>query len=163
MKKLFFLLCVAAIAFTSCQETAFSDETAALAGKYQGTFTLIKQNNDSTQSQAKEYTFSFKQNPLNMDNLLFEAVLEMYRVSEGVYQLDENAMTAELLQTAANYFGVNNYVEQYLGTTIEQIKKISAKAEFNGDRVNLKFYYEVELYGIGAEIVIATFDGAKIE
>jgi hypothetical protein len=158
MKKLFFLLCVCAIVFTSCDETQFSDETAALAGKYKGTFTLIRQNADSTQSEAKEKTIVFKQNPLSMDNLLLEAVFEMIRTREGVYELDENNMTTALLERAIGYFNV----EQYLGTTIESIEKISAKAIFSSDRVELKFYYNITLYGAEAEVVIATFVGTKL-
>lgn len=158
MKKLFFLLCIAAIALTSCNESEFSDEAAALAGKYKGTFTLIRQSADSTQSEAKEKTIIFKQNPLSMDNLLLEAVFEMIRTREGVYELDETNMTTTLLENAIGYFNV----EQYLGTTIESIEKISAKAIFSNDRVELKFYYNITLYGAEAEVVIATFVGTKL-
>lgn len=158
MKKLFFLLCIAAIALTSCNESEFSDEAAALAGKYKGTFTLIRQSADSTQSEAKEKTIIFKQNPLSMDNLLLEAVFEMIRTREGVYELDETNMTNTLLENAIGYFNV----EQYLGTTIESIEKISAKAIFSNDRVELKFYYNITLYGAEAEVVIATFVGTKL-
>lgn len=160
MKKLFFLLCVCAIVFTSCDETQFSDETAALAGKYKGTFTLIRQNADSTQSEAREKTIVFKQNPLSMDNLLLEAVFEMIRTNEGVYELNQNSMTTSLLENAFEYFNV----EQYLGTSLENIHidDISATAIFSDNRVELKFYYHITLYGVEAEVVIATFVGTKL-
>ena len=160
MKKLFFLLCIAAIALTSCNESEFSDEAAALAGKYKGTFTLIRQNADSTQSEAREKTIVFKQNPVSMDNLLLEAVFEMIRANEGVYELNQNSMTTSLLENAFEYFNV----EQYLGTSLENIHidDISARAIFSDNRVELKFYYHITLYGVEAEVVIATFVGTKL-
>ena len=82
----------------------------------------------------------------------------MIRTREGVYELDENNMTTALLERAIGYFNV----EQYLGTTIESIEKISAKAIFSSDRVELKFYYNITLYGAEAEVVIATFVGTKL-
>lgn len=159
MKKLFVLLCLVAVTLVGCQESPFSDESKAYSGKYEGTFTLLKQNTDSTPSEAKPKKIIFTQNPLNMDNLLLEGVFEMARAKEGVYEFHPNELSATLLESAVSFFKL----DEYLGGSIEKINDISATATFSGNTVSLKFYYNVTIVGVDATVVVATFEGTKAE
>lgn len=153
MKKLFFIMvCIAAVAFSGCKESAYSDESAACAGTYSGTFTILKKEDNST--STKEGKLHFKQNPLNMDNLLWEYVIELQRQKTGVYESAEDTYTAEMLSAATNLIGISEYTD-------ETIEKILVKSEFSGNSVTTKIYYKAIVLGVEADVVIATFTGNK--
>ena len=153
MKKLFFIMvCIAAVALAGCKETPYSDESAAYAGTYSGTFTILKVKENTT--STKEGKLHFKQNPLNMENLLWEYVIELQRQKAGVYESAEDTYTAEMLSAATNLIGISEYTD-------ETIEKILVKSEFSGNSVTTKIYYKAVVLGVEADVVIATFKGNK--
>ena len=153
MKKLFFIMvCVAAVALAGCKDSPYSDEAADCAGTYSGTFTILKKEDNSTSTKTGK--LHFKQNPLNMDNLLWEYVVELQRQKTGVYESAEDTYTAEMLSAATNLIGISEYTD-------ETIEKILVKSEFSGNSVTTKIYYKAIVLGVEADVVIATFNGTK--
>ena len=153
MKKLFFIMvCVAAVALAGCKDSPYSDEAAACAGTYSGTFNILKTSDNTT--STKEGKLHFKQNPLNMDNLMWEYVIELQRQKTGVYESAEDTYTAEMLSAATNLIGISQYTD-------ETIEKILVRSEFSGSKVETKIYYKAMVLGVEADVVIATFKGDK--
>ena len=146
------MVCIAAVAFSGCKESPYSDESAACAGTYSGTFKILKTSDNTT--STKEGKLHFKQNPLNMDNLLWEYCIELQRLKTGVYESDEDTYTAEMLSAATSLIGIS----QYTDATIE---KIRVRSEFSGNSVETKIYYTATVLGIETDVVIATFNGTK--
>ncbi len=153
MKKLFFIMvCIAAVALAGCKDSPYSDEAAACAGTYSGTFNILKTSDNTT--TTKEGKLHFKQNPLNMDNLMWEYVVELQRQKTGVYESAEDTYTTEMLTAATNLIGIS----QYTAATIE---KIRVRSEFSGSSVETKIYYTATVLGIETDVVIAKFNGTK--
>ena len=81
-------------------------------------------------------------------------MIELQRQKTGVYESAEDTYTAEMLSTATNLIGISQYTD-------ETIEKILVKSEFSGNSVTTKIYYKAMVYGIEADVVIATFTGNK--
>lgn len=153
MKKVFFaLVCVCAIVFSGCKESTYSDETAGFAGTYSGTFTILKTSDNTTSTKTGK--MHFKQNPLAMDNLLWEYVVELERTSTGVYESSADSYTGEMISAATSLIGISEYTD----STIE---KILVKSTFSGSSVTTKVYYKATVLGVEADVVIASFTGTK--
>ncbi len=152
MKKVFLMLAVVAIALCGCKESTYSDEAADFAGTYSGTFNILKTSDNTT--KTKEGKMHFKQNPLAMDNLLWEYVVELERTGTGVYESSANSYTSEMISAATALIGINEYTD----ATIE---KILVKSTFEGNSVTTKVYYKATVLGVEADVVIASFTGTK--
>lgn len=153
MKKvLFALVCICAVAFTGCKETTYSEETGALKGTYKGNFTILKTSDNTTTN--KEGKIHFGQNALNMDNLMWEYVIELERLKAGRYESSEDSYTTEMIEAATALINISDYTD-------ERIEKMKVTAEFEGSDVTLKVSYRAMLLGIETEVVVATFNGTK--
>lgn len=151
MKKLLFVLvCVCAVAFSGCNPDENFD-SAKYAGKYSGTFNILKQDQSTTTKTGKLH---FSQNPVNKENMLWEYSIDMVKTGTGVYETSESSLTTEMITAATQLIGIS----QYTDATIE---KILAKATFEGNTVNMKIYYKATVLGVEADVVIANFTGTK--
>lgn len=153
MKKLFFVMvCIAAVALTGCKDSPYSDEAASCAGTYSGTFKILKTSDNTTSTKTGK--LHFKQNPLNMDNLLWEYVVELQRLKTGVYESAEDTYTSEMISAATQLINISEYTDA-------AIEKIRVRSEFSGSSVETKIYYTATVLGAEMDVVIATFNGTK--
>ena len=153
MKKVFLMLFAMALAFCGCKDDSY--ESANYVGTYAGTYHIVKQSDNSTDTKTGKLHFS--QNPANKENLLWEYSIDMQPSTKGVYVTTDNSLTTEMIKLAANLINIDQYVN---GT----VDKIKAEATFNGSSLEMKIYYTVKmetLGGIEFDVVIATFNGTK--
>lgn len=152
MRKLFLLLTVVALTLCGCKDSPYADEAQGYAGTYSGTFNILKTSDNTTSTKTGK--IHFKQNPLAMDNLLWEYVVELERTGSGIYESSADSYTTEMITAATSLIGISEYTDQ-------TIEKILVKSTFSGSSVTTKIYYKATVLGVEADIVIATFTGTK--
>ena len=142
-----------ALAFCGCKDDSY--ESANYVGTYSGTYKIVKQSDNTT--DTKDGKLHFTQNPANKENLFWEYSIEMQPSTKGVYVTTDNSLTTEMIKLAANLINIDQYVN---GT----VDKIKAEATFSGSSLEMKIYYTVKLETVGGiefDVVIATFNGTK--
>jgi len=147
MKRLFPVFLVLAFFFAACDGGG-----SQYAGKYTGTFTIIKDN--TTKSGSVRIT----NNPLSDNGILLYGVLPLEYTTTNTFETtSEN--TEYITQVLSSMVGSNNFID----SATEQVKNIIVKATFSGNDLNLYVAYEVEfLNGLAnTEIRIIEFDGSK--
>jgi len=147
MKRLFPILLMIVIGFTAC-----SGEGSQYAGKYTGTFTILKDN--TTKSGSVRIT----NNPVSTNGILLYGVLPLEYTSTSVYEASSENVEY-ITQVLSSMVGSNNFID----SASEQVKNIKVKATFSGNDLNLYVAYEVELLSglANTEIRIIEFDGSK--
>lgn len=144
MKKIILLLCIVTVSLTACKDSKYSDESEALEGKYAGTFVTV--------SKTKDATVTISQNKLSPDDLLFNYVIDLTRISEGRYECDgSNSIAASTLSTIITLCGLTN--DDFEGT----VNKIMVDARFDGSQLKMTITYQTDL-GISVNTV---FIGTK--
>ncbi len=150
MKKVFLILAVVALAVCGCKDESY--ESAKYVGTYSGTFNIVKQSDSST--STKQGKIHFSQNPVNKENLLWEYLIDMEKSSDGAYATTSSSLSSEMISAATALINISDYTDQ-------AIEKIKAEATFSDSNVTLKVYYKATVFGVEADIVIATFTGSK--
>ncbi len=149
MKKLFPLFLILALGFTACTQ----GEGAKYAGKYQGTFTFVKQD-----GKTKDGTVTISNNPLSQNGVLLYYCLPLDYASTGVYKtMSENV--EYIANVLSSIIGDNNYID----TTTEVVKDITVECAFSGNSMTMSVYYTVALLSdmLQTRVEIITFTGSK--
>ncbi len=145
MKKLFPILLLLVFGLTAC------NQTSPYAGKYNGTFTFIKD------SKTKSGSVRMMSNPLNQEGLLLYGVLPLDPVSTGSFAANStnDDFIAQILGTIVG----NN---SYINAAEEAVKNIKVEADFSGNTVNMVVYYEIEVLStLQTRVEIIKFTGTK--
>jgi hypothetical protein len=148
MKKLLPLFVVLALALAGCQGGGGTE----FAGKYTGTFTIIKNNT------TKPGSVRITDDPLSTNGVRLYGVLPLTYTTANTYEAESE--NVEYIATIlSSMVGQNNYID----ATSEQLKKIKIKAIFSGNTLNMTVYYEVQLLNglMTTEIRIIEFTGSK--
>ncbi|MBP5206041.1 MAG: hypothetical protein J6Z44_04530 [Bacteroidales bacterium] len=147
MKKLFPLFLILALAFVGCEGTG-----SQYAGKYTGTFTIIKNNT------TKQGSVRITNNPVSTNGVLLYAVLPLEYTMTNTYEATSENVDY-ITQVLAAMVGENNFID----TASEKVKNIRVKCTFTGNELYMYVAYEVQLLSglMNTEIRIIEFTGSK--
>ena len=147
MKKLFPLFLILALAFVGCEGTG-----SQYAGKYTGTFTIIKNNT------TKQGSVRITNNPVSTNGVLLYAVLPLEYTMTNTYEATSENVDY-ITQVLAAMVGENNFID----TASEKVKNIRVKCTFTGTELYMYVAYEVQLLSglMNTEIRIIEFTGSK--
>ena len=147
MKKLFPLFLILALAFVGCEGTG-----SQYAGKYTGTFTIIKNNT------TKQGSVRITNTPVSTNGVLLYAVLPLEYTMTNTYEATSENVDY-ITQVLAAMVGENNFID----TASEKVKNIRVKCTFTGNELYMYVAYEVQFLNglMNTEIRIIEFTGSK--
>ncbi|MBO4503298.1 MAG: hypothetical protein J5730_00595 [Bacteroidales bacterium] len=147
MRKLLPLFIVLAFALAGCQ-----GEGSEFAGKYTGTFTIIKNNTN------KSGSVRITNDPLSLNGIRLYGVLPLTNTAANVYEA-ESENVDYIVQILTAMVGESNFID----SASEQVKNIKVKTTFNGNNLYMYVAYEVQLLNglMTTEIRIIEFTGTK--
>ena len=147
MKKLFPLFLILALAFVGCEGTG-----SQYAGKYTGTFTIIKNNT------TKQGSVRITNNPVSTNGVLLYAVLPLEYTMTNTYEATSENVDY-ITQVLAAMVGENNFID----TASEKVKNIRVKCTFTGTELYMYVAYEVQLLSglMNTELRIIEVTGSK--
>ena len=147
MKKLFPIFLILALAFTGCEGGG-----SQFAGKYTGTFKIIKSNT------TKSGSVRISNNPASTNGVLLYYVLPLEYTMTNTYEAaSENV--EYITQVLSSMVGENNFID----SASEKVKNIKVKTTFSGNDLYMYVAYEVQLLSglMNTEIRIIEFNGSK--
>ena len=146
MKKLLPLIVILAFALAGCDNA-----NSEYAGKYTGTFTIVKENT------TKSGSVRILSNPLSTNGVFLYGVLPLEYTTTNTFEASSENVEW-ITQVLTSMVGQNNFIN----TATEQVKKIHVKAIFTGNTLDMSVYYTVQILGIATtEIRIIDFTGSK--
>lgn len=147
MKKLFPLFLILALAFVGCEGTG-----SQFAGKYTGTFTIIKSNT------TKQGSVRITNNPVSTNGVLLYGVLPLEYTMTNTYEATSENVEF-ITQVLSSMVGENNFID----SASEKVKNIRVKATFSGNQLDMYVAYEVQFLSglVNTEIRIIEFTGSK--
>ena len=147
MKKLFPLFLILALALTGCDGGG-----SQFAGKYSGTFTIIKNNT------TKQGSVRITNNPVSTNGVLLYGVLPLEYTMTNTYEATSENVDY-ITQVLASMVGENNFID----TASEKVKNIRVKCTFTGNELYMYVAYEVQFLNglMNTEIRIIEFTGSK--
>ena len=116
MKKLLPLIVILAFAPAGCDNA-----NSEYAGKYTGTFTIVKENT------TKSGSVRILSNPLSTNGVLLYGVLPLEYTTTNTFEASSENVEW-ITQVLTSMVGQNNFIN----TATEQVKKIHVKAIFTG-------------------------------
>lgn len=156
-KTLLFVMALAIVfSFSACKKDKTITGGVSYAGTYKGSYTFFKYtNNQEVQDGEPQGNKSVPVTQITDNQVYLYGVLPLARVSEGVFATSE--LSGTLVQSLFQAIGLSENIAS-------QAKNVSFQANFSGNHLSYRLYYELELTiatGVTIEVNIMKFEGDR--